>query len=87
MKNQISRSDLCSLVEETLELEKGTVSSQSTDWYDEWDSLGHLGILVALDKKLGGQCKDIRELGDAASIDKIFNILIDNNLADSCPSK
>ena len=49
----------------------------------KWDSLGHLSILVALDKKLGGKCKDIRELGTAVSIDKIFNILIDNQLADT----
>tara|TARA_B100000674_G_C37842992_1_gene916244 strand:- start:206 stop:463 length:258 start_codon:yes stop_codon:yes gene_type:complete len=83
VNNKISRSELCSLIEEILELEVGTVTSESTDWYEEWDSLGHLSILVALDKKLGGKCKDIRELGTAVSIDKIFNILIDNQLADT----
>lgn len=82
MNNKITYDELCLLVENILELEPGVVSGQSKDWYNEWDSLGHLGILVALDKRLNGRCKDIRELGSTASIDYIYNVLKDNGLAD-----
>ena len=47
---------------------------------EEWDSLGHLGILSALDKFFDGQVAPIKEMATADSVKKILRILKDNSL-------
>ena len=47
---------------------------------EEWDSLGHLSILVALDKRFGGKVANIREMSSADSVNKIIQLLKDNSL-------
>ena len=71
---------LVEIVEEALELRKGTISSGDKDWYSLWDSLGHLSILVKLDQVLDGKCSEIKELSKAVSIDSIKEVLKLNNL-------
>jgi acyl carrier protein len=56
-----------------------TVNSAMQD-VEEWDSLGHLSILVALDKFFDGKIGGIKELASADSIQKILQILKDNSL-------
>ena len=46
----------------------------------EWDSLGHLSILVALDKKFSGKAAKISELSKATSVEKIAEILCEHQL-------
>jgi acyl carrier protein len=41
----------------------------------EWDSLGHLAILQALDETFGPISSDVPELGDAESVRQIFAAL------------
>ena len=55
-----------------------TVDS-SADNIEEWDSLGHLGILVALDKAFDGKLASINEMATADSVNKIIKILKDNS--------
>jgi acyl carrier protein len=56
-----------------------TVNSTMQD-IEEWDSLGHLSILVALDKFFNGKISGIKELASADSIRKILQILKENSL-------
>ena len=44
----INEKELTEIIEEALELKKGTINSGDEDWYSLWDSLGHLSILVKL---------------------------------------
>lgn len=47
---------------------------------EEWDSLGHLGILSALDKSFDGKIAPIKEMAAADSVKKILQVLKDNSL-------
>ena len=47
---------------------------------EEWDSLGQLGILVALDKFFEGKVAGINDLVAADSVRKILQILKANSL-------
>ena len=76
----LDEKELIEIIEEALELKKGTVMSANTDWYSSWDSLGHLSILVKLDHKLEGKCSQITELSKATSIDSIKKVLKSNDL-------
>ncbi len=72
--------DLNEIIERSLELKKGTISSGNEDWHSLWDSLGHLSILVNLDQALEGKCSKITELSQATSITAIKEVLKANNL-------
>ena len=47
----------------------------SSNNFEEWDSMSHLNILIALDKKLSGKAQKIQELSEAYSVKKIIQIL------------
>ena len=68
------------IIEEALELKKGTINKGNNDWQNSWDSLGHLSILVNLDKELDGRCSKINDLSSATNLDLLKEILIKNKL-------
>ena len=76
----LRRVDLIKIIEKSLELKEGTIESDNKDWYELWDSLGHLSILIKLDNALNGKCSNIKELSTATSVDSIISILKENNL-------
>lgn len=47
---------------------------------EDWDSLGHLGILVDLDKFFDGKVGGIKEMATADSVGRILQLLRDNSL-------
>ena len=47
---------------------------------EEWDSLGHLSILSAIDNALDGKASDLTDLANADSVGKIIKILESNKL-------
>jgi acyl carrier protein len=59
--------------------QKLTATSKAGD-LQTWDSLGHLGILAALDKKFDGRVADIDELAAADSVQTILSILKEKSL-------
>tara|TARA_Y100001968_G_C18999364_1_gene545160 strand:+ start:321 stop:554 length:234 start_codon:yes stop_codon:yes gene_type:complete len=52
----------------------------STDSLQEWDSLGHLTFLSALDEETKGESSEISELTEAENLKEVNDILIKNNL-------
>jgi len=54
-----------------------TINSSSEN-IEEWDSLAHLGVLVALDKWLNGQAGKISGLATATSVKEIVALLNKN---------
>ncbi len=54
--------------------------SDSIETMEAWDSLGHLNILVALDKKLSGKVAKIPDFADATSIQKLADLLEQHRL-------
>jgi acyl carrier protein len=75
----MNNDDLISLIKDALEVEHVDLNS-SMDTIDEWDSLGHLSILSAIDEKLDGKASDISDLASATSVEKIITILKKNSL-------
>jgi len=75
----MNKDDLLILIKNALEVEHIDLSS-SMDTIDEWDSLGHLSILSAIDEKLEGKASDVSDLASATSVEKIINILEKNSL-------
>lgn len=48
---------------------------------EEWDSIGHLSILSAIDKATKGKSANIKGLGNQNSVRKIWQVLVKNKLA------
>ena len=69
------------IVAQALELPVDRVQEEDAmETIEEWDSLGHLNILVALDKKFLGKVAKISELSKATSVEKIAEILREHHL-------
>ena len=68
-------------IQKALDAPLGSITIESSSENTEsWDSLGHLSILVALDKIYEGKISEINELADADSLAKIISILRNHSL-------
>lgn len=72
---KISLKDLINIISKSLNLKtkKLNENSKSKD-FEEWDSLGQLSIITALDKKLKGKV-NLDIISDAKSVKEIFDYL------------
>ena len=60
----------------SLNLPEGSIDeNSSTENVEEWDSLGHLEMLMALDEASGGATADIVDLTQASSVAQMIEIL------------
>lgn len=67
--------EICRVIEEALDLKKGSVSvNDSTDTIGEWDSLGFLSILSALENRFGDKVATIDDLASVKSVREIIDI-------------
>ena len=74
--------DLINLIENALELDESNNKidlNSSSENIEEWDSLGHLSIISALDKFTEGKTADI-DFTDSNSVNKIIAQLKKNKL-------
>ncbi len=71
--------EIIGIIAKSLEVGEININS-SVENTEEWDSLGHLSILVALDKRFDGNLASIKEMAAASSVKSIFKILEDNSL-------
>ena len=77
---KFTEEEVLKIIEEALKLEKGVININSNpNNVSEWDSLGHLNILMALDKRLDGKASGLSELAKAMSVKKIISVLKNNN--------
>lgn len=78
---KISHSAIIVVIEKALELKPGFLGeSTHAEDVENWDSLGQLNILVALDELFDGKIADISEMAEADSIPKIINLLTQHSL-------
>ena len=74
--SKISQSDVIAVIENALEIQPGTLTlSTCAEEVGSWDSIGQLGILVALDELYDGKIASISDMAEAGSIAKIIEIL------------
>jgi len=79
--SKISQSDVIMAIEGALKIKPGSLlESTRAEEIDNWDSLGQLSILVALDRLFDGKIVNITDIAEADSMPKIFNILKQHSL-------
>ena len=77
----ISEKQLTSLISKALKVPNSKININSNDKdFERWDSLGHLEILLNLDKALKGKAIKINDLAEAHSVKKILKVLKKNKL-------
>lgn len=80
----MNENEVIKIIATALKLEDSQIDTNSSvDNVEEWDSLGHLGILAALDKAFDGKIASIKEMATADSVEKIFQILKENSFIES----
>ena len=78
---KISDNDVLEIIRKALDLKKQKITLDSTsENVAEWDSLGHLGILMELDKVFDKKVGRISEMAAAGSVKQILQLLKDNSL-------
>ena len=76
----LKREDLINLIIKALNFPKKKYkNTASLNSFEDWDSIGHLNIMLQLDQKLSGKAKNIKELADAHTVEKIERILKKKN--------
>jgi len=63
------------LIKDALDADNEIDINASADNIPEWDSLGHLSVLTALDDATDGKASSLTDLSDATSVTEIVNIL------------
>lgn len=76
----MNQDDLCILIKEALDADDKIDINSSSDNIPEWDSLGHLSVLTALDDATGGKASSLSDLSEATSVTKIVDILKSNEI-------
>jgi acyl carrier protein len=75
----IDENKIVNIISDVLHADNGLITiDSSSENTEEWDSLAHLGILVALDKWLNGQAGKISDLATATSVKEIVALLNKN---------
>ena len=78
--NRKTQEEVFLIIQKALELKSGVLSiKSSSNDVKNWDSLGHLNILVALDSSFDGKISKIKEMATANSIKSIINLLNKNS--------
>ena len=78
---RVNEKDILKVIHDALNLKKKNITINTTiNDVEKWDSLGHLGILAALDKFFDGKIASIKEMATADSVKKIIKILRNNSL-------
>lgn len=72
----LTKKQVISCIAKSLKVPSSKIDMDSKDKdFERWDSLGHLEILLNLDKALKGKAVKIEDLSDANSVKKIFAAL------------
>lgn len=71
----MTTAELLRTIESALELRRSLTLADSADTVEGWDSLGHLAILVELDKRLNGRAAAIAALATCESVQQLADQL------------
>jgi acyl carrier protein len=79
--SKVSEKEVLEVIRKALGIKEQLISYDSSAAnLVQWDSLGHLGVLTALDVHFSGRIASIKEMAQADSVKKILQILKDNSL-------
>ncbi len=73
--------DIIGIIAHSLNVEPGTIDiNSSSENTAEWDSLGHMSILIELDKTFDGKVAAINQMASANSVSMILSLLKEHAL-------
>ncbi len=72
--------ELLQLIKRALLIKNNVTMDDSVDTLKQWDSVGHLSILVAIDKKSGGKASKIKKLTHCQTVRQLAKVLKENKL-------
>jgi acyl carrier protein len=78
-----SQQEILAIIQKALAVDDPISLDSAAASIPEWDSLGQINIIVALDEALGGGVSELPEMATAASVRRILEILVSKNLAAS----
>lgn len=77
-------SEILEIIQKALDVNDPQITMESSsNSIPEWDSLGQINIIVALDKVLEGKVSELQEMATAGSVRKIVEILKGNGLIEN----
>ena len=77
----MEKDKLFGIFAEAMDIEKDKVNiDTSSDNFSDWDSLGHLTFLAALDEETNGKTTEISDLTNATSLKEVHDILNKHNI-------
>ena len=77
----MTRDDLIKSISKALDVSYKKINDNTNNEnLEEWDSLGHLAILSAIDKSTNGKASGIETLSSCTSFRELLKILKKNNL-------
>jgi len=71
----LTEKNIIDCISKVLQISKKITINSNSKNIEEWDSLAHLNILMALDKKANGKIFSIKEIAKATSVKEIIQIL------------
>jgi acyl carrier protein len=79
--SKITQPEVIEIMEKALEMKSGLLNETTrSEEVENWDSLGQLSILVALDKLFDGKIANLTQMAEADSMPKILDILKQHSL-------
>ena len=77
-------SEILEIIQKALDVNDLQITMESSsNSIPEWDSLGQINIIVALDKVLEGKVSELQEMATAGAVRKIVEILKGNGLIEN----
>ena len=70
-----TEAEIIQIVQKALRTDQVVTIASSAVTIPEWDSLGQINIIVALDEALGGGVSELQEMALASSVQSIIDIL------------
>lgn len=72
---KLTKSQIITIISKQFDTLITITENSSMDTIEEWDSLIHLGILVALDVELEGEAASVKKLAGCRSVKEIISCL------------
>ena len=76
----MNKKKIFEIIKKSLKIKKNISLKTKSNDLIEWDSLGHLAILSAIDKYFKNKTSKLSKLADADSVSKICKVLKDEKL-------
>ena len=77
----LNKDKIFKLIAKSLKINIKSININSQkDKLKNWDSLGHLTFLSALDEETDGKTTEISDLTNASNLKEVFEILLKNNI-------